>query len=59
MARSLQAAGVTAEGSKLWQQTSAELEEYKKSAFSAMDLASSDLNMATMYMATADERFRC
>jgi len=34
------------------------LDQYKKSCFSAIDLASSDLNYATMYMGTADESFQ-
>ena len=32
--------------------------QYNKSCFSAIDLASSDLNYATMFMATADENFQ-
>jgi len=34
------------------------LKEYKNSSFSAIDLASSDLNMATMYMETAENKFQ-
>ncbi len=34
-----------------------DLAEYKKAAYSAIDLSGSDLNMATMYMNTADSKF--
>ncbi|MGB9697824.1 MAG: methyl-accepting chemotaxis protein [Thermodesulfobacteriota bacterium] len=35
-----------------------QLAEYKKVALSAIDLATSDLNMATMYMGNADDKYQ-
>jgi len=46
------------EGKKLYQASLAQLKEYKEAATSAVDLSGSDLNMATMYMATTDEKFQ-
>jgi methyl-accepting chemotaxis protein len=46
------------EGKKLYQASLAHLKEYKEAAASAVDLSGSDLNMATMYMATTDEKFQ-
>ena len=48
----------TAEQKKLYQASLAVLKEYKTAASSAVDLAGSDLNMATMYMATTEEKFQ-
>ncbi|MGC2061489.1 MAG: methyl-accepting chemotaxis protein [Thermodesulfovibrionales bacterium] len=42
----------------LYQSVLGQLEDYKKGAFSAIDLASSDLNMATMFMETADTKYQ-
>ena len=46
------------EEKKLYQASLAQLKEYREAAASAVDLSGSDLNMATMYMATTDERFQ-
>jgi len=46
------------EGKKLYQASLAHLKEYREAATSAVDLSGSDLNMATMYMATTDEKFQ-
>jgi len=42
----------------LYQSVLGQFEDYKKAAFSAIDLASSDLNMATMFMETADTKYQ-
>jgi methyl-accepting chemotaxis protein len=49
---------VSAEEKKLYQASQAHLKEYREAATSAVDLSGSDLNMATMYMATTDEKFQ-
>jgi methyl-accepting chemotaxis protein len=46
------------EEKKLYQASLAQLKEYREAAASAVDLSGSDLNMATMYMATTDEKFQ-
>lgn len=46
------------EEADLLQSVSNSLAEYKKAAYSAIDLSGSDLNMATMYMNTADNKFQ-
>lgn len=47
----------TGDDRKFYQQVLNHLKEYQASAFSAIDLASSDLNMATMYMETAEKKY--
>ena len=54
----LQMESLTQEEKNLYQTVMSHLAEYKKSGFSAIDLAGSDLNMATMYMGTADDKFQ-
>jgi methyl-accepting chemotaxis protein len=56
--KALQMGWLTQEEKLLYQTISDYLNQYKKSCFSAIDLASSDLNYATMYMGTADESFQ-
>ena len=46
------------EETKRYQTSLGHMTEYKNAAFSAIDLSGSDLNMATMYMTTADEKFQ-
>ncbi len=50
--------GLSPEEKKLSQEIANQLAEYNKAAFSAIDLASSDLNFATTYMGTADTKFQ-
>jgi methyl-accepting chemotaxis protein len=47
----------TAEEKKIYEDMSKELGDYQKAIISAIDLADSDLNFATMFMAKADEEF--
>jgi methyl-accepting chemotaxis protein len=47
----------TAEEKKIYEEMSKELGDYQKAIISAIDLADSDLNFATMFMAKADEEF--
>ncbi|HET6491097.1 MAG TPA: methyl-accepting chemotaxis protein [Syntrophales bacterium] len=56
--QALSAQGLSDEEKKLYQASLAQLKEYREAAASAVDLSGSDLNMATMYMATTDERFQ-
>ncbi len=49
--------GNTAEEKKIYEEMARELGEYQKAVVSAIDLSSSDLNFATMFMAKADEEF--
>ncbi|MGQ9695846.1 MAG: methyl-accepting chemotaxis protein [Thermodesulfobacteriota bacterium] len=42
----------------LYRTMGVQLAEYQKIALSAIDLATSDLNMATMYMANADDKYQ-
>jgi len=56
--KALQMGWLTQEEKLLYQTIVDYLDQYKKSCFSAIDLASSDLNYATMYMGTADESFQ-
>ena len=58
MGRVLSDAKTSDEEKKLYQASLAQLKEYKEAAASAVDLSGSDLNMATMYMATTDEKFQ-
>jgi methyl-accepting chemotaxis protein len=56
--KALEVGWLTQEEQLLYQTIMVHLTEYNKSCYSAIDLASSDLNMATMYMASADEKFQ-
>jgi methyl-accepting chemotaxis protein len=56
--KTLQAKGLSEEEKALFQTIMNHLAQYKKACFSAIDLASSDLNYATMFMETADEKFQ-
>ena len=56
--RSLQMKDLVPEEKNIYQSLTPQLREYKETAFSAIDLAGSDLNMATMYMTTAEEKFQ-
>ncbi len=47
----------TPEEKKIYENMSKELGDYQKAIISAVDLADSDLNFATMFMAKADEEF--
>jgi methyl-accepting chemotaxis protein len=58
MGQVLSDAKTSDEGKKLYQASLAQLKEYKEAAASAVDLSGSDLNMATMYMATTDDKFQ-
>jgi methyl-accepting chemotaxis protein len=58
MGQVLSDAKASDEEKKLYQASLAQLKEYKEAAASAVDLSGSDLNMATMYMATTDEKFQ-
>ena len=58
IARALYVEWVSQEEKFLYETIKVHLTEYKKSCYSAIDLASSDLNMATMYMESADEKFQ-
>jgi len=46
------------EGKKIYQSTLEQLEEYKKPVEGVIDLAGADLNSATMFMGTADDKFQ-
>lgn len=54
----LQLKWLTPEEKTLYQAIMADFAVYEKHCSSAIDLASSDLNYATMFMATADEKFQ-
>lgn len=56
--KALQLNWLTREEKTLYQTIMTDFVAYKKSCLSAIDLASSDLNYATMFMATADEKFQ-
>jgi methyl-accepting chemotaxis protein len=49
---------VTQEEKTLYQAIRGDFTAYKKPGYAAIDLASSDLNDATMFLATADEKFQ-
>lgn len=49
---------LTQEEKVLYDTLGSQLAEYHKVALSAIDLATSDLNMATMYMGNADDRYQ-
>jgi methyl-accepting chemotaxis protein len=49
---------ITAEEKKLYQASLEQLTEYKKPAQGVIDLSGADLNSATMFMGTADDRFQ-
>jgi methyl-accepting chemotaxis protein len=54
----LSSQSISDEEKKLCQASLLQLKEYREAAASAVDLSGSDLNMATMYMATTDEKFQ-
>jgi methyl-accepting chemotaxis protein len=56
--KALQLNWLTQEEKTLYQTIMDDFTVYKKHCISAIDLASSDLNYATMFMATADEKFQ-
>lgn len=56
--KNLQEKGITDEEKKAYQAVSVSYAAYKEAGSSAIDLAGSDLNMATMYMETADNKFQ-
>lgn len=56
--KTLQEQGITDEEKKAYQSVSTNFGGYKEAGSSAIDLAGSDLNMATMYMETADNKFQ-
>ncbi|MDI6725570.1 MAG: methyl-accepting chemotaxis protein [Smithellaceae bacterium] len=56
--KTLQKEGLTPEEKLLYQSVMSEFEAYKKAGLAALDLATTDLNMATMYMVTADDKFQ-
>ena len=54
----LKSPGLAEEEVNLYKTTMAALTAYQKDAFAALDLASSDENMATMFMQTAEEKYQ-
>ena len=56
--QALQAKGLSEEEQTLFRAIMDHLTQYKKACSAAIDLASSDLNYATMFMETADEKFQ-
>jgi methyl-accepting chemotaxis protein len=56
--QSLQKKGLSEEEQTLFRTIMDHLTQYKKACSAAIDLASSDLNYATMFMETADEKFQ-
>jgi methyl-accepting chemotaxis protein len=56
--KSLQEKGITDEERKAYQEVSTNFAGYLESGSSAIDLASTDLNTATMFMDTADNKFK-
>ena len=56
--RVLQDKKLTPEVANAYKTAMAALTAYQKDAVAALDLAGSDLNMATMFMGTADEKFQ-
>ena len=58
LGKALNGKNATQEQKKLYQTSLGLLNEYKTAASSAVDLSGSDLNMATMYMATTEEKFQ-
>jgi methyl-accepting chemotaxis protein len=58
VAKALESSGLTREEKEGYQAIAAQLADYRKTGFSAIDLATSDLNMATMYMENADTKFQ-
>jgi len=56
--KALQLNWLTQEEKTLYQTIMDDFTAYRKLCFSAIDLASSDLNYATMFMGTADEKFQ-
>ncbi len=58
LSKASQMTGLADSEKTLYQSVLVQFEDYKKAAFSAIDLASSDLNMATMFMETADNKYQ-
>jgi methyl-accepting chemotaxis protein len=58
MEKKIKSMDPSSEETKRYQASLAGMVEYKNAAFSAVDLAGSDLNMATMYMSTTDEKYQ-
>lgn len=58
MGKTITQKGVTQEERKVYEASLGLLKDYKTVAVSAIDLAGTDLNMATMYMATTDEKYQ-
>jgi methyl-accepting chemotaxis protein len=56
--KTIDAKGTTEEEKKILETLLRQADDYRKAATSAIDLASSDINFATMYMGTADEKFQ-
>lgn len=56
--KALQMKDLIPEEKNIYQSVALQLREYKETVYSAIDLAGSDLNMATMYMTTAEEKFQ-
>jgi methyl-accepting chemotaxis protein len=50
--------GITAEQKRLYQASLDQLAEYRKPVEGVIDLSSGDLNSATMFMGTADDKFQ-
>ncbi len=58
IAKALYVEWVTQEEKALYQTIMGHLTVYRKACFSAIDLATSDLNTATMFMGSADEKYQ-
>jgi methyl-accepting chemotaxis protein len=56
--KALDSPGLTQAEKDTYRAVVTQLAEYRKTGFSAIDLATSDLNMATMYMENADTKFQ-
>jgi len=56
--KNIDAKETSAEEQVIYRTALTQATEYQKAALSAIDLAASDLNFATMFMATADEKFQ-
>ncbi len=56
--KALESSGLSREEKDVYGAVAGQLAEYRKTGFSAIDLATSDLNMATMYMENADTKFQ-
>ena len=56
--KALNSKAATSEEKKLLQTSLGYMNEYKTAAFSAVDLSGSDLNMATMYMTSTEDKYQ-